>query len=177
MTTEEIRGSKNECDDGTWECARWLQEIAAQLAEANAAQRSRAEQLDTRLAEAKAEAQGKCAFLDELMAELKPLIPKIAQLFDPPPQIDYPVALASSAFLAGSPVVIVPPIPDTRDGALLAYLRSKGHDDAKATQILGNHREQVQRDMIAEQFAKGVSSVEEEKEAAPAQEERAVPQA
>lgn len=39
MTAEEIRAKKFECDNGTWEEARWLQEIAAQLAELNAALR------------------------------------------------------------------------------------------------------------------------------------------
>jgi hypothetical protein len=36
MTAEEIRKEKFEHDDGAWESARWLQEIAAQLAELNA---------------------------------------------------------------------------------------------------------------------------------------------
>ena len=35
MTSQEIRGCKNSCDDGAWESANWLQEIAAQLAESN----------------------------------------------------------------------------------------------------------------------------------------------
>jgi hypothetical protein len=35
MTAEQIRSAKFECDDGLWECARWLQELAAQLAELN----------------------------------------------------------------------------------------------------------------------------------------------
>lgn len=35
MTAEEIRKAKFETDSGSWECARWLQEIAAQLAEMN----------------------------------------------------------------------------------------------------------------------------------------------
>jgi len=34
-TANEIRNKGFECDDGMWECARWLQEIAAQLAELN----------------------------------------------------------------------------------------------------------------------------------------------
>lgn len=33
MTAGEIRKAKFECDTGAYECARWLQEIAAQLAE------------------------------------------------------------------------------------------------------------------------------------------------
>jgi hypothetical protein len=36
MTPEQIRAAKFECDSGDWECARWLQEIAAQLAEQKA---------------------------------------------------------------------------------------------------------------------------------------------
>lgn len=36
MTADEIRNAKFEHDDGAWESARWLQEIAAQLAELNA---------------------------------------------------------------------------------------------------------------------------------------------
>lgn len=36
MTAEEIRAKKNEADDGAWQSADWLQEIAAQLAEYNA---------------------------------------------------------------------------------------------------------------------------------------------
>ena len=36
MTAEEIRAAKNECDDGLWQCAEWLKEIAAQLADHNA---------------------------------------------------------------------------------------------------------------------------------------------
>lgn len=35
MLPEEIRKAKFECDSSAWECARWLQEIAAQLAEHN----------------------------------------------------------------------------------------------------------------------------------------------
>ena len=35
MTAEEIRATKNTCDDGAWQCAEWLKEIAAQLADAN----------------------------------------------------------------------------------------------------------------------------------------------
>jgi hypothetical protein len=36
MTAAQIRKTKFEHDDGAWESARWLQEIAAQLAESNA---------------------------------------------------------------------------------------------------------------------------------------------
>jgi hypothetical protein len=36
-----IRNSKNESDDGSWGCARWLRELAAQLAEANERERAR----------------------------------------------------------------------------------------------------------------------------------------
>jgi len=39
MTAEQIRAQKFECDDGLWECARWMQEIAAQLAEFNERER------------------------------------------------------------------------------------------------------------------------------------------
>ena len=35
MTAQQIRKTKFEHDDGAWESARWLQEIAAQLAELN----------------------------------------------------------------------------------------------------------------------------------------------
>jgi hypothetical protein len=35
MTAKQIRKTKFECDDGAWEAAKWLQEIAAQLAETN----------------------------------------------------------------------------------------------------------------------------------------------
>ena len=35
MTVKQIRSTKFECDDGAWESAKWLQEIAAQLAEVN----------------------------------------------------------------------------------------------------------------------------------------------
>jgi hypothetical protein len=35
MTAEEIRSQKFESDDGAWESARWLREIAAQQAEKN----------------------------------------------------------------------------------------------------------------------------------------------
>lgn len=35
MKAAEIRAAKFECDNGAYECARWLQEIAAQLAEIN----------------------------------------------------------------------------------------------------------------------------------------------
>jgi hypothetical protein len=35
MTAEEIRKTNFDCDDGTWESAQWLREIAAQLAELN----------------------------------------------------------------------------------------------------------------------------------------------
>lgn len=40
MTAEQIRAAKFECDTGEWECARWLQEIAAQLADLNEAVKS-----------------------------------------------------------------------------------------------------------------------------------------
>jgi hypothetical protein len=36
MTAAQIRKTKFEHDDGAWESAHWLQEIAAQLAEMNA---------------------------------------------------------------------------------------------------------------------------------------------
>ncbi len=36
MNAAQIRKTKFEHDDGAWESARWLQEIAAQLAEMNA---------------------------------------------------------------------------------------------------------------------------------------------
>jgi hypothetical protein len=39
MTAAEIRAAKFECDDGLWECARWMQELAAQLAEFNERER------------------------------------------------------------------------------------------------------------------------------------------
>jgi len=35
MTAEEIRSTKNSADTSGWECAEWLREIAAQLAERN----------------------------------------------------------------------------------------------------------------------------------------------
>lgn len=35
MTEKQIRKTKFECDDGAWESAKWLQEIAAQLAVLN----------------------------------------------------------------------------------------------------------------------------------------------
>ena len=35
MTAEQIRAAKFEWYDGPYECARWLQEIAAQLSELN----------------------------------------------------------------------------------------------------------------------------------------------
>jgi hypothetical protein len=35
VTSDEIRATKNTCDDGAWQCAEWLKEIAAQLAELN----------------------------------------------------------------------------------------------------------------------------------------------
>lgn len=35
MTAEEIRATKFSCDTGDFECAEWLREIAAQLAERN----------------------------------------------------------------------------------------------------------------------------------------------
>jgi hypothetical protein len=35
MTDEQIRAEKFISDNGAWECARWLQEIAAQIAELN----------------------------------------------------------------------------------------------------------------------------------------------
>ena len=35
MTAQQIRKTKFEHDDGAWESAHWLQEIAAQLAEMN----------------------------------------------------------------------------------------------------------------------------------------------
>lgn len=41
MTPEQIRAAKFETDSGAWECARWLQEIATQLAEISARQRAR----------------------------------------------------------------------------------------------------------------------------------------
>lgn|SRR5579859_5381355 len=37
MTADEIRNSQFECDDGAWEAAHWLKEVAAQLAEQNEA--------------------------------------------------------------------------------------------------------------------------------------------
>jgi hypothetical protein len=40
MTADEIRQFVSTCDDGSWESAHWLQEIAAQLAELNAQLRS-----------------------------------------------------------------------------------------------------------------------------------------
>jgi len=39
MTAEQIRTQKFECDDGLWECARWMQELAAQFAEFNERER------------------------------------------------------------------------------------------------------------------------------------------
>ena len=39
MTAKQIRKTRFECDSGEWESARWLQEIAAQLAELNERQR------------------------------------------------------------------------------------------------------------------------------------------
>lgn len=35
MTSDEIRAATFEADTDIWECARWLQEIAAQLADIN----------------------------------------------------------------------------------------------------------------------------------------------
>jgi hypothetical protein len=35
MTADQIRAQKFECDDGAYGSARWLQEVAAQLAELN----------------------------------------------------------------------------------------------------------------------------------------------
>lgn len=35
MTSKQIRAAKFESDSAEWECARWLQEIAAHLADLN----------------------------------------------------------------------------------------------------------------------------------------------
>jgi hypothetical protein len=53
---------------------------------------------------------------------------------------------------------------------LVDYLLSQGHSQERAEQIAGNHPDAIRAEM-----AKGVSDGKE-KETAPAQEERAVPQ-
>jgi hypothetical protein len=105
MTAEEIRAFVFSSDQsGDSSLLSMLREIAAQLADANEAQRVRAEKADALIAEAKAEAATKKVFLDDLIAELKPLIPRITQLFDPP-IVETP-ALAHSAF-ADAPVAFI----------------------------------------------------------------------
>lgn len=55
MTADDIRNTRFEHDDGTWESAQWLREIAAQLAEQNFSLAVIAQHLD-RLAETQEEA-------------------------------------------------------------------------------------------------------------------------
>jgi hypothetical protein len=55
MTPDDIRNTPCEHDDGAWESARWLREIAAQLAEQNFSLALIAQHLD-RLAETQEEA-------------------------------------------------------------------------------------------------------------------------
>src|SRR5208282_2998880 len=114
MTAEEIRNSKNESDDGAWECAKWVRELAAQLAEANAARQAREEKVDQDIAEAKARAEKKSEFFDELVAELKPMLPKIREFIDKAfaPSDPWPgdsgFVSASGLPFAGMPVAVAP---------------------------------------------------------------------
>ena len=137
MTAEEIRNSKNESDDGAWESAKWLREIAAQLAEANEDRRARL-----------AEAAGKADFLELLTTEITPLIPKLKefceQAFAPPVSYHYPGEPVRGAEQAFAPPVYYPGEPD---GVLFAYLKSRGHDLDKSAQIIANHREAVIAEM------------------------------
>lgn len=55
MTADEIGNAQFECDDGAWESARWLKQIALQLAELNLTAKIIAHDID-RLAETQEEA-------------------------------------------------------------------------------------------------------------------------
>jgi hypothetical protein len=138
MTAEEIRASKNESDTGDWESAQWLREIAAQLAEANARADARWAKADQQIAEAKEERAGKVEFLDLLVAELKPMLPKIVEF------IESTFSIVPLTGVVGSPL---PCFMSAGDEPLLAYLQSRGHDLAKAQQILANHRDAVIEEM------------------------------
>lgn len=137
MTAEEIRGTKN--DVGS---AKWLREIAAQLADANEAQRARVAKLDAQIAEAKEKNASKSDLIDQLLAEFKPLFPKIAEymgnIFSEQP---FPAVgvVSDGHVVAGAPVALYPGAPVVHD-PLVDYLKSKGHSDEKAQQILTNHR-------------------------------------
>ena len=176
MTAEEIRSF-----DVTQEGAAnlLLREVAAQLADANEAQRVRAAKADEQIAEAKTKWAAKAGFYDQLTEEFTPLIPKMRaafeRLFDPP-AFDSPVAPPFASIHA----VAVPSTPEEADALVLDYLRSCGHDEEKAKQILHNHRGAV----LTEMFQAGagrpapqveVANGEKEKDSAP-QQEGAVPQ-
>lgn len=156
MTAEEIRATKNESDDGTWETARWLQEIAAQLAEANARGAKKGDALDSTL------------------AELMPLLSKVKEVFGAtfdPPAFGVP-AMASGTYLSNAPMAMVPsaPLAVDADAPLLDYLKSRGHDEDRAKQILANHRAAIEAEM------KGVSGEvpNEQKDEQEKEEEKAI---
>lgn len=147
MTAEEIRNKKNDSDDGAWQSADWLREIAAQLAEMNEARRAREEKTDALIAEAKEKARGIAEFFDSLIEQLQPMLPKvfkfIDQVFDlpdwtPPPSAFAPPAAGQIVGALSSSAV---------DASAIAYLKSKGHSAEKAAQILTNHRGTVLAEM------------------------------
>ncbi len=145
MTAEEIRNSTNESDDGAWECARWVREIAAQLADANESSARAREKSDQLIAEAKEKSARKSEFLDSIIEQIAPLVPKLKeyfeQVFTPPDFTPYPVGMAIAPG--------VPPSASQDDAPILSYLESQGHSPEKAQQILTNHRGAVLAEMRA----------------------------
>ena len=75
MNAQKIRATKFECDDGAWECAKWLQEIAAQLAYSNEAaidERQKAERFRERIGGLQENLQRLLAIFTINSAESKP---------------------------------------------------------------------------------------------------------
>jgi len=152
VTAEEIRGTKNESDDGAWESAKWLREIAAQLAEANEARVARFAKVDDQIAEAKKESANKTEFLDLVSGLIKPVLPQLTEFLDHVFEVpDYSQRQFPGANFPAVGVVAVPPAPGVHlvppvnpaDVPLLAHLQWQGHSPEKAQQILTNHRDAV----------------------------------
>lgn len=86
MTAEEIRNTKNSCDDGAWQSAEWLREIAAQLAEQTSIQRDDSERRRIQWEEDKANR----AKQQEMMATLAGASEKMMTPPPVPPRVEFP---------------------------------------------------------------------------------------
>ena len=178
MTAQEIRAVEVQESDNV---SKLLREIAAQLADANEARRAREAKIDQDIAEAKARADKKSEFFDALVADLQPVLPKIKEFiertFDPAPFAgplsDVPLPPVSS------PVAVVRPIPAQLPAdfnELVQFVIGRGYSEEAARTIVTNHAAATRADFEQAKAQKEASDAEEKKTAAPAQEERAVPQ-